>query len=154
LSASAKEGKTVRYIYPASLEAQPEGGFTVTFPDVEGAITEGNTKAEALRNAADALQAALGAYIELRKPVPAPSRPAKGQDSVALDALAAAKLGLYQAMRAAGVSNVEPAKRLKITEGAVRRLVDLDHGSKIEGIQVALAALGKHLVIEVRDNAA
>lgn len=144
----------MRYIYPVSLEAQPEGGFTVTFPDVEGATTEGDTKAEALRNAADALVAALGAYIELRKPIPSPSRPAKGQESVALDALVAAKLGLYQAMRRARVSNVELAKRLKVSEGAVRRLVDLDHGSKIEGIQAALAALGKHLVVEVRDNAA
>lgn len=144
----------MRYVYPVTLEPQPEGGFTVTFPNVPGATTEGDTKAEALRNAADALVAALGGYIELRKAIPAPTRPAKGQGSVALDALAAAKLGLYGAMRAADVSNVDLAKRLGVTEAVVRRLVDLDHASKIESIQAALAMLGKHLVVEVRDNAA
>jgi antitoxin HicB len=144
----------MRYVYPVRLEAQPEGGFTVTFPDVPGATTEGDDKAEALRNAGDALVAALGAYIELREAIPAPSRPVRGQETVALDALAAAKLGLYQAMHAARVSNVELAKRLKVSEGAVRRLLNLDHSSKIEGIQAALGALGKHLIVEVCDDAA
>jgi predicted RNase H-like HicB family nuclease len=31
----------MRYAYPYDLLPQPEGGFTVTFPDVPEAITEG-----------------------------------------------------------------------------------------------------------------
>jgi hypothetical protein len=34
--------------YAAVLEAQPEGGFTATFPGIPEAITEGDTREEAL----------------------------------------------------------------------------------------------------------
>ena len=42
--------------YPAIFETQPEGGFTVTFPDLPGCITEGDTEQEATAMALDALQ--------------------------------------------------------------------------------------------------
>jgi predicted RNase H-like HicB family nuclease len=45
--------------YAAVLEAQPEGGFTVTFPDIPEAITEGDTREEALFQAADVLTLCL-----------------------------------------------------------------------------------------------
>jgi antitoxin HicB len=45
----------MRYAYPFDMEPQPEGGFTVTFPDVPEAITEGDTAAEARERAEDAL---------------------------------------------------------------------------------------------------
>ena len=32
----------MRYAYPYVAEAQPEGGWTVTFPDVPEAITQGD----------------------------------------------------------------------------------------------------------------
>ena len=37
--------------YPATLTPDPDGGFTVTFRDVPEAITEGDTRDEALRRA-------------------------------------------------------------------------------------------------------
>jgi predicted RNase H-like HicB family nuclease len=47
-----------------------DDGFTVTFPDVPGAITEGDTFAEAFANAHDALEALLGSLKEDGKPAP------------------------------------------------------------------------------------
>jgi antitoxin HicB len=41
--------------YPVKLKPD-SGGFVVTFPDVPGAITEGDSKAEALHHALDALE--------------------------------------------------------------------------------------------------
>jgi len=49
--------------YPAILTPDPEGGFTVTFRDVPEAITEGDTREEALLRAEDALESALAMYI-------------------------------------------------------------------------------------------
>ena len=70
-----------------------------------------------------------------------------------LPPLIAAKLALYQAMREAGLTRVALAERLGLSEGAVRRLLDLDHRSHIGQVDAALAVLGKRLVVEVRDAA-
>ncbi len=74
----------------------------MTFPDVRGAATDGETKTEALFEAADCLIAALGGYIELGRDIPAPSRPERKQRVVAVPPLMAAKLAVYQAMGGAG----------------------------------------------------
>jgi hypothetical protein len=42
---------------------------------------------------------------------------------------------------------------LGLSEGAIRRLLDLDHRSHIGQIDAALAALGKRLVVQVDDAA-
>jgi predicted RNase H-like HicB family nuclease len=74
----------VRYIYPVTLESRPDGGFTVSFPDLPDTTAEGATKAAALRNAVDALAAALGACVEVHQPFPTPSRCWPGQPNVAV----------------------------------------------------------------------
>ena len=83
--------------YPVLLEAQPEGGFVLTFPDVPKAITQGEDSDEALLYAIDALEAALSFYVDARKPLPVPSAPA-GRPTVRPSALECAKLGVYPAM--------------------------------------------------------
>ncbi len=139
--------------YPTTLKRQRDGRILVTFPDIPEALTEGKTVPEALRAAQDALLAALGGYINERRAIPEPSRPKRGQRLVFLPPLPAAKLALYQAMREDGVTNVALGKRLKISEAAVRRLIDLDHRSHIGQVEQALAALGRHLVIEAEKAA-
>ena len=74
----------MRYIYPVTLELRPGGGFTVSFPDLPDTTAEGATKAAALRNAVDALAAALGACVEVHQPFPTPSRCWPGQPNVAV----------------------------------------------------------------------
>ena len=56
--------------YPVILEAQAEGGFVVTFPDVPEAITQGEDEEEALLYAVEALETALSFYVQARKPLP------------------------------------------------------------------------------------
>jgi antitoxin HicB len=138
----------MRYLYPVILTEDQDSGFIVSFPDVPEALTEGETRTEALSEAADALVSALGGYVEAKRDIPLPSGPDAGQAVVALPALTAAKLALYTAMRHQHVSNVELARRLGVSETVVRRLTHPDHYSKIERVELALAALGKHLVVE------
>ena len=138
----------MRYVYPVKLKRDADGGYVVTCAEVPEAITEGDSREEALSEAADALAAALGGYVEARRPIPKPREARAGEAQVALPALIAAKLALYSAMREQRVSNVELARRLGVTETVVRRLVHPDHRSKIERVEEALAVLGKHLVVE------
>lgn len=138
----------MRYVYPVILTPAEEGGFIVTFPDVPEAITQGDSREEALTEAADALDCAMGFYVEGREPIPTPSPIEPGQDAVVLPALTAAKLALYTEMRAQGVNNTALAQRLGVSETVVRRLIHPDHRSKIERVEQALALLGKHLVVE------
>ena len=138
----------MRYAYPFDLEPQPEGGFTATFPDVPEAITDGNTEAETGARAEDALVTALSFYTDDNKPLPQPS-PAQGRSVAVVPPLVAAKLALHDAMLAAGLSNVELARRLGLDEKAVRRLRDPLHRSHIGQVEAALRQFGKRLDVDV-----
>ena len=50
-------------------------------------------------------------------------------------------------MRERGTSNAALARQLGTVEGAVRRLIDLDHRSHIGHVETALHALGQRLVV-------
>jgi antitoxin HicB len=141
----------MRYAWPVELLEEPEG-VTVTSPDVPEMVTCGQSVAEALEAAVDALVTALSFYTDAGRRLPAPS-PARGRHVVAVPALAAAKLALHDAMVQGDVSNVELARRLGTDEKAVRRLRDPLHGSKIEAVEVALRALGKRLEVSLREVA-
>jgi len=138
----------MRYVFPARIEQDREKRWVVNFPDVPEALTDGANQEEALHEAADALGAALAGYVHERRTIPGPSRVTASQVPVTVPPLVAAKLALYQAMHDQEVTNVELARRLGVTEAIVRRLLDPDYSSKIEKVEKALEALGKHLIVE------
>ncbi len=135
--------------YPASLTADPDGGFTVTFRDVPEAITEGDSRDEALLRAEDALELALAMYVSAKEALPAPSASQPGEAMVPLSALGMAKTALYEAMCDQGVGRAELARRLRWHLPQVNRVLDLRHASKMEQIETALAALGLRLIVGV-----
>ena len=143
----------MRLAYPIDLTPQADGSFLVSCPDIPEALTDGETKTEALSEAADCLIAALGGYINDRRNIPRPSSPKLGQTTVIVPPLVSAKLALYQAMHEAKITRVALGKRLGVSEGAVRRLLDLDHKSHIGQVDAALSVLGKRLIVEVDDAA-
>ena len=138
----------MRIAFPYDLEPQPEGGWTITFPDVPEAISQGDTPEEIAAMAEDALVTALSFYTDAREKLPRPSA-AKGRPVAEVPALVAAKLALHDAMLAAGVSNVEMATRLGVDEKSVRRLRDPLHRSHIGQVDTALRALGKRVSVDV-----
>jgi antitoxin HicB len=131
--------------YPANFKPQDEGGFVVTFPDIPEAITQGEDVADTMVHAADVLESALDWYLEDGRPIPAPSKPKRGQYMIELPASLSAKVLLVNEMVAQKVRPAELARRLKITPQEVTRLIDVHHTTKIDGIAVALKALGKTL---------
>lgn len=62
-------------IYPAVFHAEPEGGYTVDFPDLVGCVTYGATLQEAVAMASDALGIYLYSLKEDKEPYPVPSNP-------------------------------------------------------------------------------
>jgi antitoxin HicB len=133
--------------FPVKLLKEPEGGYTVTFPDIPEAITCGTSVEDALQHAKDALESAMDFYFEDRRPIPSPSRPKKGQYVVELPPSVAAKVLLLNEMAAQKVRPAELARRLKVTRQEVNRLTNSRHATKIDGIAAALEALGKSLEI-------
>ncbi len=139
--------------YPVILTQASNGTIVASFPDVPEAHTVGNDEAQALERAPDALETALAIYLDEGHDLPHPSRPRKGQRGVTPPPMAAAKLAIYRAMRDQRVTQVELARRIGCDPKDVRRLLDLMHRSRLDRLEAALAALGKRLIIEVRDAA-
>ena len=141
----------MRYAYPCVLTPEEGGdGFSVSFPDVPEALTCGDDRAEALAMAEDALAAALSACVHCGEDIPAPGSAADGQELVPVPSTVAAKLALYSAVRAQGITKVALAARLGVSEGAIRKLLNPDHRSHISQVEKALRSVGRGLVLEDR----
>jgi len=136
--------------FPVNLASDDmAGGFVVTFPDIPEAITQGETREEALEMAQEALEAALEFYFEDKRAVPTPSKAEHGQDAIALPASLSAKILLFNEMLAQNVRPAELARLLGTTPQAVNRLINLQHTTRIDGIDAALHVLGKSLEIRL-----
>lgn len=142
-----------RFAYPAVFEQDASGRVVVSFPDLTGVHTDGADLAEALTEATQALAAAIYFLIKDDRPIPEPSGCEPGQRPVALPAHLATKAALYLAWKDSGISKTELARRLGVSENEARRVLDPRHPSKIQRIEQALAALGKTLVVTMRDAA-
>ena len=145
----------MRYLYPCEIvrdeeEARATGreAFVVTFPNVYGATTGGWSWNAAVKNAEDALVAALGAYYADGEDIPVPGPIATGQVPIPLRPVVAAKVALNRAMREQGITKVALGERLSISESAVRKLCNPDHHSHMSTVERALRAVGLCLVVE------
>ena len=135
------------FAYPVTLRRDKEGSFVATFKDIPEAITQGETREEALAEARDALETALDFYFEDKREVPLPSEPKRGQPVVDLPTSLSAKMLLLNEMIRQRVRPAELARRLKTTPQEVNRLTDVQHTTRIDGIAAALKVLGKRLEI-------
>jgi antitoxin HicB len=124
--------------YMATCEDIPE--FVTTADDIDGIVV----------NAVDAMQVALSAYVDERRPVPAFRTAMPDEHTVTLPALTSAKVSLYRAMHERGVSKGRLARLLGVHGPQVDRMLDLTHGSKIEAIEHALAVLGFRILLDVQ----
>lgn len=63
-----------KYVFPAVFHSAEEGGFCISFPDIEGCYTQGEDIADGLKMAEDALALMLTEYEDSHKEVPVPSK--------------------------------------------------------------------------------
>lgn len=129
--------------YPVTLTKDSNGTYLVEVTDLPEANSVGDDEDEALLNTVEAIETALEIYFDERRPVPVPSKPRRGQSTVALSALEEAKVLLWNEMHAQNIKKAELARRLNVHMPQVDRLFDLKHSSKFEFVELAAKALGK-----------
>lgn len=137
---------TIRYA--AILEAQPDGGFSVTFPDIPEAITEGDNRESALFAATEALTLALEQRIEDGDPLPDATHP---KSSVWIEPAAAVQAAalVRRAREAQGKTLADLARALNTSWPSAQRLETPTANPTLRQLERAAAALGKRLVVEL-----
>lgn len=95
--------------------------------------------------AEEVLISSIEFYLENKRPIPAASKARRGERLVPLPANISAKVLLLNEMLAQNIGTSELARRMGTIPQNVTRLIDVRHTSKLESIEQALRALGKHL---------
>jgi antitoxin HicB len=135
--------------YPVNLTPDSNGTILVGFPDIPGANSVGDDRPQALDEARDALETAIEMYIEEARAVPLPSPSRDGEPTVALGALATAKVLLWNEMCARQVSKHHLAKLLDLPPVHIDQLFILSQPTAIELIERAALALGKRVDVSL-----
>ena len=136
--------KTYDYAFRFTKE---DDGWVITCRDLPEAISQAEAKEDRIEVAEGCLQAAIESRIRDNEPLPVASKPRRGEAMISPPAATAAKAALYDAIREAGISKIELARKLGIDEKEVRRMLDAGHGTKLPRIAEAVEALGRHLHI-------
>ena len=136
-----------RFEYPVLLKRAAEGGYIVTCRDLPALVTQGESREDALAQAADAMDEVFATLMKRGEAFPVPSAPRRSEHLVAPPIETVAKAALYATLRDANMTKVQLAKQLGIDEKEVRRLLDPHYQSKLPRIAEAIALLGKRLVV-------
>ncbi len=129
--------------YAVNLE-NDEGTILVTSPDFPELKTFGEDRDEALVRAVDALEEAVAARIHDRRDIPMPT---PSEVRVSVPTLTAIKVILYQGMRDQNIGKAELARRLGWHLPQVDRVLNVNHHSRLDQMESALAAIGLRLAV-------
>ncbi len=140
----------MRFTYPARLHRSAPDEIVVSFRDFPECLTSGSDVAEALAEAADALEEAIAGRIDDAELIPVPSAKREGEHHVAVPPDMAAKAALAIAFRESVLTRLEFARTLGVDDKVVRRMLDPRHRTAASRIHRALRALGQELVVETR----
>jgi antitoxin HicB len=132
--------------YFAELEEAPEGGYSVTFPDIEEAITEGETLEEALFNASEALDLSLEQRLIDKEDIPLPSKK-RGKKFHLITPSAAVQSALLVRFNKDDKTIADLARMLNTSWPAASRLESPKHTPNIKNLEKTAKLLGKTLVI-------
>jgi antitoxin HicB len=124
---------------------QKPSGYFVRFPDVEEALTQGETVEEALVNASEVLTLALDHRLSRGREIPLPSKPAARAHWVAPDAKTQAAILVRLSRGDRSVADL--ARKLGTSWPAVARLEDPRHSPTLRNLERTAAALGQKLIV-------
>lgn len=133
----------MKIAYQAILDPQPEGGFTVVFPDLPDAITEGDSESEALFNAVEVLTLTLDGRMDEGGEIPEPS----DHGGVWVSPAPSCQSALLVRLARNGKPLAEIARVLDTSWAAAQRLENPRHSTTIRQLDRVAAALGKKLVL-------
>jgi antitoxin HicB len=125
--------------YPIELTPDDNGTLLVTCPDLPGVVTYGDTEAEALRNASDAIEEWIAGCLHEFRPIAMPS---PGAPRARTSLHTSLVLVLYWALRDRNMTRADLQRALGWHRPQVDRLFDLRHETKVSRLEAAFLALG------------
>ncbi len=135
-------------IYPAKIIYDKlDKRYLVTFPDLEEAITEGESLEEALYNASEVLTLTLEGRLDENQHIPLPSKHTKKTYSIAPSARVQAAL-LIKLSRGKH-SIAELARTLDSSWPAISRLENPHHWPTLRQLEKIASALGTRLILNL-----
>ena len=137
--------------FPILLTPDDNGTILATAPDLPEVTTFGETEADALAHAADALAEAVAARLKSFADIP---HPGPGAHRAAIDLQTAMKLTLFWEMQAARVTRAELARRMGQHRPQIDRLFDSRHATRLDQYEAAFRALGLSLSVTPERRAA
>lgn len=132
--------------YPAQITREEDDIFFVSFPDIEEALTQGDTLEEALFNASEVLTLTIEYRLDEEQDIPEPSRMTGGDiHLVSPDVKVQAALLVRKAREGRSLGDL--ARTLETSWPSVKRLENPHNSPTLKMIDKAAAALGKRLVL-------
>lgn len=135
------------YRYPVIFAEDPDGGISVSFPDVPEAITSGNDRPEALRAASESLGLALRGYLALNRALP--TAHSLGDEMVAPYADDLLKIAFIESFRNSTLTAEALGDLAGLKPWQVDALLDPDNIDSVADLENALAVLGRKLRLVV-----
>ncbi|MDC9580827.1 hypothetical protein PSI15_04445 [Xenorhabdus sp. PR6a] len=136
--------------YPVKLEHdESTGAYIVSCRDLPLMNSVGESIDEALLEAVEGVVTAIAIEIEERRPIPLGSTPLNGECVISVPVLVAMKAALHNAMIETGTRKAELARKMGQKPTQIDRLLDVEHSSKIETVELALHQLNRNVGISV-----
>jgi antitoxin HicB len=132
--------------YPVQITKEEDGIFFVSFPDIEEAITQGETIEEALFNASEVLTLTMEYRLDEEQEIPEPSN-ITGKNIYLISPDVKVQAALLVRRSRQGKSLAELARSLETSWPSVKRLENPHNSPTLKMIDKAAAALGKRLVL-------
>jgi antitoxin HicB len=142
------------FAYPARIAKTRAGVFEVQFLDLKEAFTEGDTFEEATENASEVLSGVMLTRIAHDMEIPQPRKAPRAKDihHILPDAKTQSALVIRDAFKGRNMAQI--ARELETSWPAVNRLRDPSHWPTLKLLDRALKAVGKELVITIRNREA
>ena len=136
------------YTYTIELVPDDNGTFLVTCPAFPEVATFGETKADAVAQASDAIVEAIAARIADKEPVPEPEA---GAIAARIPTRVAMKAAIYNRMLQDGVTKYRLMKVMGVHQPQIDRLLDVRYNTNLDMMDKAMEALHASFVVEDRD---
>ncbi|MDX7991951.1 type II toxin-antitoxin system HicB family antitoxin [Xenorhabdus littoralis] len=136
--------------YPVKLERDEQtGAYVVSCRDLPLMNSVGDSVDEALLEAVEGAVVAIAIEIEERRPIPLGSEPKEDEYIVNVPILVAMKAALHNAMIETGTRKSELARKMGQKPTQIDRLLDVEHSSKVETVELALHQLNRNVGVSV-----
>lgn len=135
--------------YYARFSPELDGGYSVEFPDIKGAITCGEDLEDALDNAKECLSGMLETMLDMNKDIPTPKKhkgPAMVLITPELDVQIALLIRQYKSQT--NLTTADLAKSLGTSWASLNRIEKAGSNPTIKQISRVAAALGKDVTID------